>query len=268
MDHSQTNEELINVTDNDIDYSADESIVSADDDRSRSSLQDRLDEDIEPYIKYTKMSRRMAKKMKDLSEEDQQVLRLKVNSRERKRMHDLNSALDGLREVMPYANGPSVRKMSKIATLLLARNYIVMLTSSLEEMKKLVSDIYQHHPPSVRHPLNPITPTTPAAPLPIIPSPPTTSTLVAPSLPAPSLPTFSNLALRSSVESLSLPSKESSSFFPRLPHSLHPGGHPGVSHISRWQIPCSCTQCFTGVSPYVTHGLPKFHSVSQPSLQK
>ena len=42
-------------------------------------------------------------------------------------MHDLNSALDGLREVMPYAHGPSVRKLSKIATLLLARNYILML---------------------------------------------------------------------------------------------------------------------------------------------
>ena len=46
-------------------------------------------------------------------------------------------------EVMPYAHGPSVRKLSKIATLLLARNYILMLNSSLDEMKKLVSDIYQ-----------------------------------------------------------------------------------------------------------------------------
>ncbi|XP_070189132.1 oligodendrocyte transcription factor 3-like [Littorina saxatilis] len=80
-------------------------------------------------------------------EQGLQVLRLKINSRERRRMHDLNSALDGLREVMPYAHGPSVRKLSKIATLLLARNYILMLNNSLEEMKKLVSDIYQTHPP-------------------------------------------------------------------------------------------------------------------------
>ncbi|NXM19344.1 OLIG2 factor, partial [Ploceus nigricollis] len=71
-----------------------------------------------------------------------QQLRLKINSRERKRMHDLNIAMDGLREVMPYAHGPSVRKLSKIATLLLARNYILMLTNSLEEMKRLVSEIY------------------------------------------------------------------------------------------------------------------------------
>ncbi|XP_010122128.1 PREDICTED: oligodendrocyte transcription factor 3-like, partial [Chlamydotis macqueenii] len=69
-------------------------------------------------------------------------LRLKINGRERKRMHDLNLAMDGLREVMPYAHGPSVRKLSKIATLLLARNYILMLTSSLEEMKRLVGEIY------------------------------------------------------------------------------------------------------------------------------
>uniref|UniRef100_H3A7R0 Oligodendrocyte transcription factor 3 n=2 Tax=Latimeria chalumnae TaxID=7897 RepID=H3A7R0_LATCH len=82
---------------------------------------------------------------KQLSEQDLQQLRLKINGRERKRMHDLNLAMDGLREVMPYAHGPSVRKLSKIATLLLARNYILMLTSSLEEMKRLVGDIYGGH---------------------------------------------------------------------------------------------------------------------------
>lgn len=88
----------------------------------------------------------------ELSKEDLQELRLKVNSRERKRMHDLNQAMDGLREVMPYAQGPSVRKLSKISTLLLARNYILMLSSSLEEMKKLVGEVYgssvvQNHAP-------------------------------------------------------------------------------------------------------------------------
>ncbi|KAG8428971.1 hypothetical protein GDO86_018677 [Hymenochirus boettgeri] len=82
---------------------------------------------------------------KQLSEQDLQHLRLKINGRERKRMHDLNLAMDGLREVMPYAHGPSVRKLSKIATLLLARNYILMLTSSLEEMKRLVGEIYGGH---------------------------------------------------------------------------------------------------------------------------
>ncbi|XP_069616139.1 oligodendrocyte transcription factor 2 [Ranitomeya imitator] len=85
------------------------------------------------------------KDKKQMSEGELQQLRLKINSRERKRMHDLNIAMDGLREVMPYAHGPSVRKLSKIATLLLARNYILMLTNSLEEMKRLVSEIYGGH---------------------------------------------------------------------------------------------------------------------------
>ncbi|XP_006154002.1 oligodendrocyte transcription factor 2 [Tupaia chinensis] len=85
------------------------------------------------------------KDKKQMTEPELQQLRLKINSRERKRMHDLNIAMDGLREVMPYAHGPSVRKLSKIATLLLARNYILMLTNSLEEMKRLVSEIYGGH---------------------------------------------------------------------------------------------------------------------------
>ncbi|XP_075460812.1 oligodendrocyte transcription factor 3-like [Ascaphus truei] len=81
----------------------------------------------------------------ELPQEGGPDLRLKVNSRERMRMHDLNQAMDGLREVMPYSHGPSVRKLSKIATLMLARNYILMLSSSLEEMKKLVSEVYGRH---------------------------------------------------------------------------------------------------------------------------
>lgn len=92
------------------------------------------------------------KDRKLLSENELQAMRLKINSRERKRMHDLNIAMDGLREVMPYAHGPSVRKLSKIATLLLARNYILMLSNSLEEMKRLVSEIYGGGSSSGHHP--------------------------------------------------------------------------------------------------------------------
>ncbi|CAF5042298.1 unnamed protein product, partial [Rotaria magnacalcarata] len=71
-------------------------------------------------------------------------LRLKINSRERRRMHDLNSALDSLREVIPYAKNPSVRKLSKMATLLLARNYIIMLTKSLDDMRQHIATCYQN----------------------------------------------------------------------------------------------------------------------------
>jgi class B basic helix-loop-helix protein 4/5 len=64
---------------------------------------------------------------------------LNINARERRRMHDLNDALDELRAVIPYAHSPSVRKLSKIATLLLAKNYILMQANALEEMKRLIA---------------------------------------------------------------------------------------------------------------------------------
>nr|XP_025961876.1 class E basic helix-loop-helix protein 22 [Dromaius novaehollandiae] len=39
---------------------------------------------------------------------EQKALRLNINARERRRMHDLNDALDELRAVIPYAHSPSV----------------------------------------------------------------------------------------------------------------------------------------------------------------
>ena len=71
-------------------------------------------------------------------------------------MHDLNDAMDDLRSVIPYAHSPSVRKLSKIATLLLAKNYILMQANALEEMRKLVT--YLSH--------------TAGVPLPVLPSAP------------------------------------------------------------------------------------------------
>ncbi len=65
--------------------------------------------------------------------------RLSINARERRRMHDLNDALDDLRSVIPYAHGPSVRKLSKIATLLLAKNVIMMQNNVIEELKKEIN---------------------------------------------------------------------------------------------------------------------------------
>ncbi|XP_039273587.2 uncharacterized protein LOC120347609 [Styela clava] len=89
---------------------------------------------------------KMAKKMKNMNENELQDLRIKINERERRRMHDLNSALDSLREVMPYGHGPAVRKLSKIATMLLAKNYILTLKGSLEEMQRIASDLYRQVP--------------------------------------------------------------------------------------------------------------------------
>nr|XP_060626389.1 oligodendrocyte transcription factor 1 [Anolis sagrei ordinatus] len=77
---------------------------------------------------------------------EQQQLRRKINSRERKRMQDLNLAMDALREViLPYSaahcqSSPG-RKLSKIATLLLARNYILLLGSSLQELRRILAEV-------------------------------------------------------------------------------------------------------------------------------
>ena len=68
-------------------------------------------------------------------------------------MHDLNDAMDDLRSVIPYAHSPSVRKLSKIATLLLAKNYILMQANALEEMRKLVT--YLSHTAGVPMPVLP-----------------------------------------------------------------------------------------------------------------
>ena len=161
---------------------------------------------------------------KCMDENELQELRLKVNSRERKRMHDLNSALDGLREVMPYAHGPSVRKLSKIATLLLAKNYILMLNASLEEMKKLVSDVYR----SDRR--QPATPT--PAPL---PSPPTahapTYTLLPPPPPV-NLSGTSN-PLNKVRDTLQTTTAITNPVSAHDQHMLH----------NRWRAPCACHEC-------------------------
>ena len=141
-----------------------------------------------------------------LTEDELQELRLKVNNRERKRMHDLNSALDGLREVMPYAHGPSVRKLSKIATLLLAKNYIIMLNNSLDEMKKLVSDVYTSHP--ARQASQP------------------------PSLLPPTMPAMHHEHLSAT------PLKEMPS-----PPAAPPSTHDRHMVYNRWPAPCTCAQC-------------------------
>ncbi|KAK2146369.1 hypothetical protein LSH36_613g01016 [Paralvinella palmiformis] len=204
----------------------------------------------------SRSKRRNLLQEKCLSEDELQELRLKINSRERKRMHDLNSALDGLREVMPYAHGPSVRKLSKIATLLLAKNYILMLNNSLDEMKKLVSDVYKHQPK----------PTLPSPALPQMTS--ITQTMQVPTLHANGTVTLSSpkdlqtsigmgAAALSSMMSPKLSpissqaiSRASSSPRTSLVQSaITPITHvpqvvaQGHTAFSPWHAPCACAQC-------------------------
>lgn len=56
--------------------------------------------------------------------------RIKANDRERTRMHNLNSALDQLRKILP--NSSEENKLTKIETLRFAYNYIFALTETLK----------------------------------------------------------------------------------------------------------------------------------------
>ena len=94
------------------------------------------------FKKYKKNCERKTSKIETNHEDTDSSInssRLSINARERRRMHDLNDALDDLRSVIPYAHGPSVRKLSKIATLLLAKNYILMQESTIDDLKKKMS---------------------------------------------------------------------------------------------------------------------------------
>lgn len=57
---------------------------------------------------------------------DRNTRRLESNERERIRMHSLNDAFQSLREVIPHVS--LERRLSKIETLTLAKNYIIALT--------------------------------------------------------------------------------------------------------------------------------------------
>lgn len=111
---------------------------SNDDTSSDDSLSERRDDDFEK-LEDGYQDRPLDGKWKRQKKPAEKVIRLNINARERRRMHDLNDALDELRSVIPYAHSPSVRKLSKIATLLLAKNYILMQANALDEMRRVVA---------------------------------------------------------------------------------------------------------------------------------
>lgn len=112
---------------------------------ARSSSKESLDIDIEDKESSTSLNLSGVKNSKVSKKKNrtEKIARLSINARERRRMHDLNDALDELRNVIPYAHSPSVRKLSKIATLLLAKNYILMQGNALEELRRLVAYLSQ-----------------------------------------------------------------------------------------------------------------------------
>ncbi|KAJ0001130.1 hypothetical protein NQD34_006150 [Periophthalmus magnuspinnatus] len=74
------------------------------------------------------------RKMTQARIERSRLRRIKANARERTRMHDLNSALDNLRKVVPCYS--KTQKLSKIETLRLAKNYIWALSEILRSGKR------------------------------------------------------------------------------------------------------------------------------------
>lgn len=65
--------------------------------------------------------------------QDRKARRVESNNRERRRMHELNHAFQDLREVIPHVH--QSRKLSKIETLSLSKNYIMALTNVICEMR-------------------------------------------------------------------------------------------------------------------------------------
>ncbi|XP_059180575.1 class A basic helix-loop-helix protein 15 [Centropristis striata] len=66
------------------------------------------------------------------STKERSVRRLESNERERQRMHKLNNAFQALREAIPHVK--TDKKLSKIETLTLAKNYIKALTTIVVDM--------------------------------------------------------------------------------------------------------------------------------------
>uniref|UniRef100_A0A8C5G5M7 Class A basic helix-loop-helix protein 15 n=1 Tax=Gouania willdenowi TaxID=441366 RepID=A0A8C5G5M7_GOUWI len=66
------------------------------------------------------------------SSKERSVRRLESNERERQRMHKLNNAFQALREAIPHVK--TDKKLSKIETLTLAKNYIKALTTVVLDM--------------------------------------------------------------------------------------------------------------------------------------
>lgn len=66
------------------------------------------------------------------STKERSIRRLESNERERQRMHKLNNAFQALREAIPHVK--TDKKLSKIETLTLAKNYIKALTTIVLDM--------------------------------------------------------------------------------------------------------------------------------------
>ncbi|KAF0025232.1 hypothetical protein F2P81_022113 [Scophthalmus maximus] len=75
---------------------------------------------------------RRRRRQRSTGNRERSVRRLESNERERQRMHKLNNAFQALREAIPHVK--TDKKLSKIETLTLAKNYIKALTTIILDM--------------------------------------------------------------------------------------------------------------------------------------
>ena len=92
-----------------------------------------MDEPLDKKLGPMKQSKKAARRRKCNSARERNLRRLESNERERMRMHSLNDAFTELRDVVPHVK--IGRKLSKIETLKLAKNYIKALTNVICEMR-------------------------------------------------------------------------------------------------------------------------------------
>ncbi|KAL3994799.1 Helix-loop-helix DNA-binding domain family protein [Acanthocheilonema viteae] len=96
-------------------------------------------------MKRTKRKYRCRVRSPETIRRTKQIRRSKANARERRRMHNLNEALEKLRRTLPQL--PDEPKLTKIETLRMANNYIYalrqILSSGQEEEDKAVATT--HH---------------------------------------------------------------------------------------------------------------------------
>ena len=107
-------------------HSEDSSILDKDDVVMQLDSDDKKDKSKKK--RYTKSRTRMKNPLAVIK--IKKTRRLKANDRERNRMHNLNSALDKLRCVLPTL--PDETKLTKIETLRFAHNYIWALSETLK----------------------------------------------------------------------------------------------------------------------------------------
>ncbi|CAG9534625.1 unnamed protein product [Cercopithifilaria johnstoni] len=85
-------------------------------------------------IKRTKRKYRCRVRSPETIRRTKQIRRNKANARERRRMHNLNEALEKLRRTLPQL--PDEPKLTKIETLRMANNYIYALRQILSDDQK------------------------------------------------------------------------------------------------------------------------------------